>query len=531
MNSKVFMFFCLLASSPLYANTPEDTCDQSSNVQFERNDIFDLSDPDTIFLHHWANFLHIKTKQVTLKNESAFFMQKCAITDADMAELERHLRKQRYIREAEVTTTESETIKIETWDNWSLLPTIEAGRKGGINKYAIGIQDRNLLGLGIDADIEYFSDDQRTGYKFDAQFPLFLNKNINASIRLTSNDDGNSEAFYLYRDFVSFDTVNAFKVGIDNFNQIYSQFQNGITVAEYRHEKSYAIAQWQWLYSDSPDATLRFGAGIVSEENLFSLPAPDVATISNSRFLPEDRDFQYPFVSIDYVQKDFREFTNFNLISQIEDFNLGWQITGLLGSDFSNNAESPDAIWNIGASKGVQTSDSGYLFFTGHFEGEYRSNAEVDDRLQFSFSTEYFHKFNDKWGAYFKNTNVLSKNYFLDDPVAIGDDSGVRGYPLKYQHGERTTQFTAEARYYPHINIYKVFELGGAAFIDAGRAFGDSPVDNVNTSTLASIGLGARFYSTHSSEGQVIHFDFVKPLSSDPNVNNIEFRITSKQSF
>jgi hemolysin activation/secretion protein len=113
----------------------------------------------------------------------------------------------------------------------------------------------------------------------------------------------------------------------------------------------------------------------------------------------------------------------------------------------------------------------------------------------------------------------------------LGDDSGVRGYPLNYQHGERTTQFTLEARYYPHINIYKLFELGGAAFIDAGKAFGNSPVANVNTSVLASVGIGARFYSTHSSDAQVIHLDLVKPLSTDTNVNGIEFRITTKHSF
>ena len=47
-------------------------CNQAVNINFVRNDIFDLSDNDTIFLHEWANFLHIKTKEVTVINESAF---------------------------------------------------------------------------------------------------------------------------------------------------------------------------------------------------------------------------------------------------------------------------------------------------------------------------------------------------------------------------------------------------------------------------------------------------------------------------
>ncbi|MEQ3641265.1 MAG: hypothetical protein ABNH03_16145 [Alteromonas sp.] len=71
----------------------QPNCDQTTNLNLKTNDIFDLTDPDTIFLHHWANLLHIKTKDITLINESAFFIQKCDIAQADIDELERHLRK------------------------------------------------------------------------------------------------------------------------------------------------------------------------------------------------------------------------------------------------------------------------------------------------------------------------------------------------------------------------------------------------------------------------------------------------------
>ena len=73
--------------------------------------------------------------------------------------------------------------------------------------------------------------------------------------------------------------------------------------------------------------------------------------------------------------------------------------------------------------------------------------------------------------------------------------------------------------------------MGGAAFFDAGKAFGDSPVANVNRSLLTSVGLGLRFFSTHSSDAKVIHLDLVRPLSTDATVNGFEFRITTKQSF
>lgn len=36
---------------------------------------------------------------------------------------------------------------------------VDFGCKGGVNKYVIGIKDRNFLGLGIDVEFEFFIND------------------------------------------------------------------------------------------------------------------------------------------------------------------------------------------------------------------------------------------------------------------------------------------------------------------------------------------------------------------------------------
>lgn len=536
MMLRIFVsLFSIMFACATFAQDKQDdaSCDQSANVQIVTNDIFDLTDTDSIFLHNWANALHIKTKDLTLLNEAAFFLKKCEVDSADLAELERHLRSRKYLREAKVTQNEKNeknAIIIETWDNWSLTPTLDFGRKGGVNKYALGIKDRNLLGLGIDADIEYFSNDQRSGYKFDTQFPLFLNNNINASLRVTDSDDGSSLAFYLQKDFVSFDTPYAYQFGLDNFNQIDTQFQNGEEVTRYAHDQSFLTASWHWLYEDNDEDTIRLGLGYTAHENDFE--SLEVSDDTNTEFLPKDRNFSYPFMTVEYLQKDYRQFKNLTLINQIEDFNLGWHVSAQLGTELLQRGTSYDAIWRSDISKGVGLWDDAYLFFNAHLAGEWSRNESLDNRVFFKFSTEYFHKINERWGAYAKNANVLSRNQFLDRPIVIGgEDDGVRGYPLQYQHGEHSTQFSLEARYYPHINIYKIFELGGAAFIDVGKTFGDSPVKNTNDSMLASVGIGARFYAVRSSEAQVIHLDLIKPISSDLNVSSLEFRLSTKQSF
>lgn len=524
--------FIVTAVFPRVTLSEENKCDQSQNVKLVTNDIFDLTDKDTIFLHHWANFLHIKTKQKTLLNESAFFLDKCEVNDEDLKELERHLRSEKYIRDASVTYNEDHEVEVQTWDNWSLLPTLEFGRKGGENKFAIGIQDRNLLGLGIDAEVEYFSNDQRSGYKLKTQFPLYFKNNINAKIRLTSNDDGTSEAIFLQKKFVSFDTNNAFEIGFNNFNQIDTQYNNGMVSNQYIHHKNFSTINWQWLHQDSSTDTLRFGLGYSQDKHRFlELPEQTLTSPLPSTVLPSNRAFNYPFLSVEYLQKDYRKLTNLNLINHIEDFNFGWNATASIGSDLTNSEDSPSLIWQSHLSKGFDLFDNAIWLFEASFEGEVYDNSNVENRLLLNINTEYFHKFNGRWGAYFKNANQFSKNQFLDSPIVLGGESGVRGYPLQYQHGKHSTQFTLEARYYPHINIYKLLELGGAAFLDTGRVFGQSELSQNSSPWMTSVGLGARFFSTHSSEARVIHVDIIKPLSSAPNVNSVEFRITTKHSF
>ena len=525
------LILSLLSTSVL---ADKQNCETSNNIKFVRNDIFDLKEKDSIFIHNWANFFHIKTKEKTLLNESAFFLEKCHVNNDDLQELERHLRAKKYIRNAKVSIKDNKQISVETWDNWSLMPTLDLGRKGGQNKVGIGIKDQNLLGLGVDAEVEYFSDDQRTGYKLKSQFPLFLNRNINARIRFTSNDDGTSEAIFLQKKFVSSETKNAFRLGFNNFNQIDTQFENGAVAKKYRHKNYYSTARWDWLSQDSKLDTLRFGVGYTYEKHIFfdvnELNAKPETSIPLDT-LPRDRSFSFPFVSMQYLQKDYKKLSNLNLISHIEDFNLGWNAKVSVGSDLRGSVYSPKYIWQSSVSKGLNVFGDGFMFFEASFDGETYDNAMFDNRLLFTLKTEYFHKINDNWGGYFKNKIQLSKKQFLDAPVVLGGETGVRGYPLQYQHGDRMTQFTFEARYYPHINIYKLLELGGAAFIDTGRVFGRTSNFENQSSWMTSVGLGARFYSSHSSEARVIHLDIIKPISSDLNVNSFEFRLTTKHSF
>lgn len=518
----------------LEARTQESCSQEKQNVTFKPLTIFDKNEEGFIFLHRWANAIHIDTKQITLENEAAFFLDKCAKNFSDLAELERHLRSRKYLRDAKVTSDEMiENITVTTWDNWSLMPTISFGRKGGKSTYSFGIKERNLLGLGVDAEIETYKNSQRKGYKVKTTIPLFSKNNIDLKLRFADNDDGTQQSLFLQKHFASFYTDNAYLLGFNEESRNDTVYQNDNELAIFAHNISYKNAEYAWLNVNNESSLVRYSVGITQDLHEFSY-AENENDNPNSLFLPQDRNFTYPWIGFDYIEKNFKKLTNIHLITQIEDFNHGWQFSSRIGVSDGAKENSAWALFQAEINKGFEIHDDALVLMNIALSGDIYD--QQDHRILLNINTEYFYNFNSSWGFYINNTNVISNNQYLDKPVTVGGNTGLRGFPLQYQHGEHSIKFTNEIRYYPYINLFKLFDLAGAAFFDTARTFGTIETqgmeENIEDDWLYSVGIGARLYSPHSAGNhQVIHIDFAFPQSDNPDVNNFEIRVEAKKSF
>jgi len=510
-------------------------CDiKQPKITFKPQTIFDENEEGIVFLHRWANAIHIDTKILTLENEATFFINKCTKTFADMAELERHLRSRKYLRAAKVTTDENEDITITTWDNWSLMPTISFGRKGGINTYSFGIKERNLLGLGIDTEIESYRNTQRSGYKLHANIPLFQKQNSSVQLGFSDNDDGQQRSLFLHKMFASFHTETAYDIGFNEESRNDTLFQNGQDQSIFKHDISFKEASYAWLNFNNEHSLLRYSVGITQDRDIFSsLSIEETSALTNpvlTTVRPEDRDLLYPWFAFEYIEKDFRKLTNVHLITQIEDFNHGWQLNSSLGIGNGNKDNSPWAIWKMRIQKGYNLHNNALLLLELALANDiYQQRG---NRLLVRMTGEYFYQLNENWGFYLSSDNVASKNQYLDQPVTMGGDEGFRGFPLQYQHGQNSVKVTSEIRYYPQINLFKLFDLAGVVFVDAGRAFGESTVKNIEQGWLGSAGLGLRLHSPHSGgNNPIIHIDFAFPQSDNSDINSFEIRVQAKKSF
>ena len=447
-------------------------CEKPVDVDFIIHPIFDESQPDIIWLHKLANSLHIDTKPVTLENEVAF-MPPCDLNEDDLAEVERHLRSRRYIRDAKVVAKIDEQghqkVQVETWDNWSLLPTVDFGRKGGKNHFAIGVKDRNVLGLGIDTDFEYFTNPQRNGYKLDSQIPLFIGLNSVANIRLQNNNDGKQLSVYLDKPFVSLKSDYAGRIGYNHETRTDSIYQNSHDMYQFKHELHYGELSYGWLDQHNGESTFRYLIGYQSQVDYFE-------SINTADTVPKDREFNYVWFGIEYIENGYKELNNIHLIDRIEDFNLGWYFSSQAGVSPANNNTETSLLWNWQVSKGIEINDDTLLLT--HIDVESNKTINQPRRLKAEVNAELFYQLAAKWALYGKVLSTFSRNQFIDQPVTLGGDNNLRGYPEQYQHGDNSILLTSEIRYYPRINLFKLFELGGTAFFDMGRTTGSPLMPN-----------------------------------------------------
>jgi hypothetical protein len=532
----IYLFYCLFAS-PLYAKEStsiegEIQCPlKKSNIIFKPHTIFDENKENIYFFHRWANWLHINTKKFTLENEAAFFLQECLHNQDDIEELERHFRAKKYLRDAKVSFNKpSNKVTVSTWDNWSLLPTASFNRKGGKNSYSWGVKERNLLGLGIYTNLESYKNTQRSGYFIKASMPLFQKQNTDLYMKLADNDDGNKKSVFVRKNFAGFKTLYGYRIGFNDELRNDTIFQNGNDQAKFSHNISYKQVSYSWLKENNSVSVLRYQLGLTQNKETFSAIKLSDESFPSS-IIPHNRDFLYPWFGLSYIEKDFHKLSNIHLVSQVEDFNTGWQFDADIGvGKGNNNNDSAWLLWHANVDKGFTFNNDSLLLLKLSFEGNTYQKQQTRSLLQ--FKGEYFHPINKQWGLYLNNLTTLSQNQYIDKPINTGGNTGVRGFPLQYQHGEHSTQFTSEIRYYPHVNIFQLFDVAATAFFDAGNTFGDSITDNIEEGWLYSVGIGARIYSPHSSKNhQMIHIDLAFPISDNPEINSMVIRLEVKKAF
>ncbi|MBE8167053.1 MAG: hypothetical protein HAW66_01630 [Shewanella sp.] len=497
--------------------------------------IFDESAENTIFIHRWADELH-KTTRKSVILERLNFHEGAIIDVKDIDEAQRLLRAQPYLRDAKVyiaqadpisdVSSNGKTIVVETWDNWSLLPTVNYGHSNGDSKYAIGVKEDNLLGLGIGTRVNYQSNKDRSGYQFSITAPLKLIKHANISADFYNNDDGKRIEFNFEKPFYTLDTRFAYSTHYLTDQRVDNLRQNGQIIEQYEHDIQFINLQFGWLSTQTSNSIARFSLGITKEQHDFD-SLPNTLPLTSK---PRNRDYLYTWFGYEYLQDNFQVLTNIRLINQKEDVNLGWYHSLRFGVETEDrrSANKPGYQLSWLTTKGYRWGKHLWLF---NAKGKATLETRLPNYYKINIQAEYFYHIAPKWTSYNKLRLVQSKNLPLDLSNTLGDDNGLRGYPDQYQHGDTSWLATTELRYVPDINLYQLADLGWVLFTDLGHASGGRAKLNEENNIIGSIGIGARLYSSKSSYGSVAHIDLTYPFTQGTDVGGFEWRFQVKSHF
>ncbi|MHC9511603.1 BamA/TamA family outer membrane protein [Kangiella sp. M94] len=480
----------------------------------------------TGWLYETADQIHIDTRPYVISRLLPF-KEGDLVSVRTIDEAERILRAKAFLRDAKVTWRKSETgdgviVEVQTWENWTLVPTVDISREGGVTDYSYGIQDENLLGHGLRATILYFKEQERTGYSLVLASQVSTESHLQAALVLSDTSDGEQYSLGLNKPFYTLDDEWSANFYINTERREDTIYSNDEEVNVFGHEIDHFELSYGFSEGLVDDRTVRYEVGYTERKDSF---IEKLMTIG----LPEERDFTHPWFGIEYIDDNFIKTKNLYLIGRTEDVQLGWSHNLRLGVNTSNSKYQKAMHWRWDSRYTNQINQE-HLYTTWLSSDGVEPDGSVETTYYYSTGLEYFHHASDTRIWYLKAQYWGAENPFIDRPIAIGGESGLRGYPLQYQHGKQAYLANLEKRYYPGINLFKLVDVGFAGFVDVGRARGETLYPNQEEGTLIGVGLGIRLFFSRSSGRNLVNINLAAPVNSD-YLSGVDFSITATTSF
>jgi hypothetical protein len=538
----------LLLSQPLLANPEPGSTGQSvsnavpgdaelesagaviGKIEVDNQDVFDPRDPrEDRALFRLSNRLHIET-QPNLILQQVLFKPGDRYSRRILEESERILRAERFLYDASIVPTRYTDgvvdVRITTRDVWSLNPGISFGRRGGKSAYGIELEELNLFGRGVGLAIASKSGVDRDVRQIDFVDRHLLGTRAQLLASYANNSDGDEWQFALERPFYSLDSRWSAGLQLAQLDRVDPLYGLGVVEYEFREQARTAELFGGWSAGLKHGWVQRWLWGITRDERRFDA-LPDAISMTR---VPSDRDLVYPWMGWELAEDDFDVRRNHDQIGRTEDVFLGTRLQARLGYSGSGlGADRNALIYRVAADRGLQLTPRSQLTFSSSLNGRFEGDTNVD--MLFESRTRYYFEQDEHWLFFASADAAFGDNLDIDHQVLLGGDNGLRGYPLNFQAGDKRARFTLEQRYFTDWYPLRLFRVGAAVFLDAGRTWGDDPLNTPDYGMLKDIGIGLRLGNSRSGLGSVIHVDLAFPLDGPDDIDNVQFLIETRKEF
>jgi hypothetical protein len=499
-------------------------------VRIDAKEVFDTTRPDeNTSLFRFANRIHVRTRDSTIAT-LLLFRSGETFDPRLLAESERLLRDTRYLFDARIIPVAYHEglvdVDVVTYDVWTLNPGVSFGRQGGANTSGISVEELNFLGLGSQLSFEQLSGIDRDSTRFQ-----YRDRQLGASwwriaLDYSDNSDGSEQGVVLDHDFYALDARWAGGVTWRDDDRAEPRYDLGEKVGEFRRQRQAVTAYGGWSRGLVDGHVLRWTAGFTLDDRRFApvrgtgLPTPT----------PPDRKLAYPWIAAEWLQDDFRRERNRDQIERTEDFLYGWRARAQLGfAEGAFGADRSAVIFDTRVSRGIEPSRNQTWLLSGSLAGRYEDGALADTVL--SGQSRWYLRQSDRRLLYAALGFEAGHNLDADRQILLGGDSGLRGYPLRYQGGEGRWLFTLEQRAFTNWYPFRLVNVGAAAFVDVGGTWGDNPFGTRSRGVLTDVGIGLRLGNSRSALGNVLHIDLAFPLNGDQSIDSLQVLVETKRSF
>jgi outer membrane protein assembly factor BamA len=495
-------------------------------VEIDIRDIFDAKDPrENAGIYRLANKLHITTKMSTVRAQ-LLFKSGDKYRGRLLEETERSLRGRRYFYDARVVPVRYAGGKVDvqviTKDVWTLSPGVSFGRKGGTNSTRVELEDTNFLGWGKEFALSRGKDVDRTSTRFTWQDPNIFGSRWTGDLNYIDSSDGRERSVVIQHPFYALDTRWSAIGSGGNFERTDTRYALGKQYDQFQHQ------QHQYELGGGLSSGLvngwsrRWLAGWRYEKSEFGA-AP--ASLIPAAILPQDRTVSYPYIAYEAVQDEFKKIGDQNQIGRTEDLYLGTAFRIEAGySGKSIGATRNSVMLATNARSGFELSSTEQLYVAADAASRIESGSARN--LIANAGASYYWRWRTDRVFYAGLIATTTKALDPETQLTIGGDSGLRGYPLRYEAGTSRALLTLEQRIYTDWYPWRLARVGGAIFFDAGRTWGRGVVGDSQPGLLKDIGVGLR-----SGLGNVLHVDLAFPLNGDSSIKKFQVNIETKRSF
>lgn len=499
-------------------------------IEVIADDIFDLRDPKENYpLYRLANALHIQTRPQVIRH-ALLFATGDRLSAAVIDEAERLLRRNNYLHDVQIRPIAWRDgvvdIEVRTRDTWSLDFGANFGRAGGANNSRVRLKEYNLLGLGMSLSYGRANTVDRSGNTFALSADRLGGSWVSAGYSVSNNDDGRSQLITLVRPFYSLDARWAAGLTVSSDDRIDAVYDAGRVVNEFRRGERQAEAFFGWSSGRVNGWVQRTSLGLRLADDTFAREPGRVPPAS----LPADRQRRAPFVRYELIEDRFERTSNRNLMGRPEFFPLGLNARVELGWAARSLGSSQNALlYSAAVSRGFQPRQPLTLMTSAWLSGEF-SEGQVQ-RQRIVGQVEAYLPQGPRWLFYGSLTGARLSRPDPAEALMLGGDNGLRGFPLRYQQGERKVLVTLEERYFTDLYWWRLIRVGFAGFVDVGRAWESGQPSQARTGWLADAGLGLRFVNTRSAYSNVLHVDIALPLNGGNDVKKWQLLVKTKASF